>query len=82
MVVAELTSYLRCGFLQILSRTKKLKTVFDKIPTNGCTVSGKKLQIQKYAECKGRLMLNAVFLRKAQAKLSRGIKLVSINGIS
>ena len=81
MVVAELTSYLRCGFLQILSRTKKLKTVFDKIPTNGCTVSGKKLQIQKYAECKGRL-INAVSLRKAQAKLSRGIKLVSINWIS
>lgn len=44
IVGAELTSYLRWGLLQIFNRTKKLKTVFDRTPINGCTVSGKKLK--------------------------------------
>ncbi len=44
MVVGALTSYLRCGFLQMRIRTRKLNMVLDMTPMKGCVVSGKNLQ--------------------------------------
>jgi len=44
MVVGELTSYLRCGFLQTFIRIRRLNMVFEIIATNISNGGGKKLK--------------------------------------